>query len=237
MVERVDFRGQLAWLKQYVAGNRRRWRLAVLDLFARHYELPLLRPPVHHVGREALAVELRRLDELAAHGVRVPVVLERRTDALLLSDQGPSLATCLRGADASGRDRLLAAAMQAIVAVHQTEACLGQPVPRNMTWDGQRIGFIDFEEDPLEAMTLAPAQARDWLLFLHGVARYYPGREPALAQLLAAALAKEPETVRAPLRATARRLAGLARIAAHCGRHGRAFAAMIRTLREAVPGR
>jgi tRNA A-37 threonylcarbamoyl transferase component Bud32 len=82
--------------------------------------------------------EARRLGELQAQGVNVPDVLGTGHAALVIGDNGSSFNTCLREADEAGRDRLVMAAMQAIAEAHARGAYFGQPLPRNLTWDGRR---------------------------------------------------------------------------------------------------
>lgn len=169
MVEPIVIEGQRAWLKQYGKGSRA-LALGLLNFVARRFHLDALRPPPHRGGDAARETEARRLAELHAQGVNVPDVLGTGHAALVIGDNGSSFNTCLREADEAGRDRLVMAAMQAIAEAHARGAYFGQPLPRNLTWDGQKVGFIDFEEDPLEVMDLAEAQARDWLMFGYGVA-------------------------------------------------------------------
>ena len=59
----------------------------------------------------------------------------------------------------------------AIAAVHARGAYLSQAFARNLMHcpDGV-IGFIDFEDDPGETLSIAECQARDWLSYLHSTA-------------------------------------------------------------------
>src|SRR5690606_41218191 len=68
--------------------------------------------------------------------------------------------------------------------VHRRGGYLSQPWPRNLTVHEGGIGFLDFEEDPGEVMSLAHAQARDWLLFAYGTMRFYRDRPETLAGVL-----------------------------------------------------
>ena len=65
--------------------------------------------------------------------------------------------------------------------------------------------MIDFEDDPLEVMSLEQAQARDWLAYLHSSARLLGAaslaRQAAAIDMLRAELARE----RAPMRRLRRR--------------------------------
>lgn len=211
MAEPIVIDGRRAWLKQY-GDDSRVLALGALNLFAQRFGLVPLRPPPHHCGDAARDIEARRIAELRAQQVNVPQVIGSGRAALLLSDNGRSLASCLREADDGGRDALVRSALAAIALGHAQGAYFGQPLPRNMTYDGQSIGFIDFEEDPLEVMDLAQAQARDWLMFGYGVAKYYAHRPSALQALLSEALVSECMPVLEQTRAVTGRLQPMARL-------------------------
>lgn len=117
--------------------------------------------------------------------------------------------------------------MQAIAAAHAKGAYFGQPLPRNLTWDGTAVGFIDFEEAPLEVMDLPQAQARDRLMFGYGVARYYDDRPQRLQALMTRALQGVEAPVIAHAHAVAGRLQGLARTSMKLGRSARVLARAI----------
>ncbi|WP_372362466.1 serine/threonine protein phosphatase [Xanthomonas sp. NCPPB 1325] len=224
MAEPIVIAGQRVWLKQYRRSNRA-VSLGALNFVARRWGLDALRPPPHRGGDAARDLEARRLGELHAQSVNVPRVVGCGQAALILSDNGRSFATCLREADVPERDRLVALAVSAMVHAHGHGAYFGQPLPRNMTFDGQSVGFIDFEEDPLEVMDLAQAQARDWLVFGYGVAKYYRGRREVLQRLLARAfdtagpaVVEHAHTVTGRLRRVAQVARGLGRSAGALGR-------------------
>jgi len=223
MVEPIIIEGQRAWLKQYGESSRA-VALGLLNFIANRFQLDALRPPPHRGGDAARETEARRLAELQAQGVNVPHVIGSGHASLVLGDNGSAFNTCLRQADDAGRDALVAVAMQAIAAAHAKGAYFGQPLPRNLTWDGRNVGFIDFEEDPLEVMDLAQAQARDWLMFGYGVAKYYEHRPEQLQALMAAALDGAPRPVVAHAHAVSGRLQRLARYSMKMGRSARALA-------------
>lgn len=116
------------------------------------------------------------------------------------------------------------AAMQSIAQAHARGAYFGQPLPRNLTWDGEKVGFIDFEEDPLEVMDLSEAQARDWLMFGYGVAKYYADRPEHLQAMMAEAMGDVQAPVREHVHAVSGRLRSLARVCMKLGRSARALA-------------
>ncbi len=223
MVEPIVIEGQRAWLKQYGKGSRA-LALGLLNFVAHRFQLDALRPPPHRGGDAARETEARRLGELHAQGINVPEVIGSGHAALVIGDNGSSFNTCLREADEAGRDQLVVAAMQALAEAHARGAYFGQPLPRNLTWDGQKVGFIDFEEDPLEVMDLAEAQARDWLMFGYGVAKYYGDRPERLQAMMAEAMDSVQGPVRAHVHSVSGRLQGLARVCMKMGRSARALA-------------
>ena len=225
MAEPIYIEGQRAWLKRYGTGSRR-LALASLRFVADRLHLPALRPPPHHGGAAAREIEARRLGELETQQVNVPRVIGQAGDTLVLSDTGDSFNACLRRVrdDPARLDALVAAALAAIADGHRKGAYFGQPVPLNMTWADGRVGFLDFEEDPLEVMSLEQAQARDWLMFGYGVAGFYDARPDALTALMREAMRGEQAGVRRQAGETAGRLGGVARLALRLGRSARALA-------------
>ncbi len=233
MAEPIVIDGQRAWLKQYGEGSRA-FALGLLNFIARRFQLDALRPPPHRGGDAAREVEARRLAELQSQEVNVPQVIGSGRAALVLSDNGRSLATCMRESDDAGRDALVALALATIADAHRHGAYFGQPLPRNMTYDGQSIGFIDFEEDPLEVMDLAQAQARDWLMFGYGVAKYYGGRLDVLQRLMADALGGEQAPVLAHAHQVTGRLRRVVRWLSRCGRSASALAHAVLVIHAAT---
>lgn len=236
-VERIDFDGQPAWSKQY-GHEARRLRLALMDGLVRLLGVPALRPPPRHVGDAARSVEQRRISQLAAANVMVPAVLRSGEASLVLADMGRTLAAHLREVDAAGAERLLADAAEAIACVHASGQYLGQPLPRNITIDVLgRIGFLDFEEDPGEVLDLAQAQARDWLVFASGAAKYLPFDEPRIGTIIAAAMAGVPAEAREEVGRSVRRLKFLQWLTRPLGRRAASLGKAVAGLRNALAGR
>jgi hypothetical protein len=173
------FGSERVWLKK--AGPRHgKWGYRVMAAVARMARLDIIKPVPNPGGEAAIATEARRLKQLAAAGLRVPVVLAQQPDGLLISDLGESgratvvLQERLDQAAAAGPAALLSVwreGLAAIAAVHVCGQHLSQAFDRNLVQcpDGV-IGYIDFEDDPAEVMTLAECQARDWLSYLHSTA-------------------------------------------------------------------
>lgn len=237
-VQRTQWAGHPAWEKRYPGrvGLARRIGLRALERIAAWSGLGPLRPPPHRAGAHALATEARRLHELRGQGVRVPELLDENRGVLRLGDLGPTLAQRLREAadDPGAMDALSLAAIAAVLDVHRRGAYLGQALPRNLTLDGQGVGFLDFEEDPLEVMTLQQAQARDWVLFAYGMAKFYDRRPQALRALLSQAFRDEDVRVNRETYRVGDRLRWLAPAARRFGPGGRSLAQALLVLVQAT---
>jgi tRNA A-37 threonylcarbamoyl transferase component Bud32 len=194
--------------------RRSRFGYRLLDAAASLFGLPLLRSVPAHGGRRAQDIEVRRLRELAAAGIAVPEVLHV-DDGFFVERwfEGPGLDRLLR----RGGDEALTwwqRGAQLLLALHAQGQAASQAFTRNFIAHGDALVLIDFEDDPLEAMRLPEAQARDWLAFLHSTARECPPamlRSPALAETVRAEIAREPVEVCRWVAASARRLAVLRR--------------------------
>jgi len=207
------------------------WRYRLLNAFARLIRLPLLRAAPAHGGARAQAIEVDRLRRLAAAGVAVPQVLHvddeffvqswlggARLDGLLATNT--ALVWWQRG-------------LRTLVEVHARGQYLSQAFARNFIASGETLAMIDFEDDPLEVMTLDEAQARDWLAYLHATALAFRKHAPApraeCIALLRAELAQERAPVRRLLADTARRLRWVQQLPAGDGRGWRRHVAILQT--------
>lgn len=235
MTRPVTVDGSPAWIKRYPRGHRRA-RLALLDGVARQFELWPLRPPPHRGGAGSRAVEAKRIRQLRSQQIRVPEILAESNDSLVLSDIGHTLSSQMRACaeDKARLDALVATAARAISQAHSRGAYLGQPWPRNLTLQEGEIGFIDFEEDPLEVMELHHAQARDWLLFVFGTARFYLDRPGALVPIVRQALGSSSGEALASARSVAVKLHPVTRLFARLGRSGKVLSSAIRVVRSAT---
>jgi len=236
-VRETTWAGRRIWEKQYPerVALPRRIGLHALERISAWTGLGPLRPPPHHAGAQALATESRRLQELHGQGIRVPELIDETHDALRLGDIGPTLAARLRAADGDPEktDALTLAAIRAILDGHRRGAYFGQALPRNLTLDEQGVGFLDFEEDPLEVMTLEQAQARDWMLFTFGMAKFYDRRPRALERLLSQAFRDESAAVNREAHRVGERLRRLAPVLGRFGRGGRTIAQAVVVLAQA----
>lgn len=219
MTQRLTLNANPVWLKHY-GNEQRRLVLGALDLCVRSLGVKPLRPPPRHPGEHGKRLEMRRLDELRRAHVRVPEVIGEGPAILLLADLGDSLSATLKrhASDAAAVDSLVAGAVDAIAGVHARGHYLGQPIPRNLVINGQGVGFIDFEEDPCEVMSLRDAQVRDWLLFAHGTSRYFRGRPERLAAHLAQGITRADLQIGERVRDAGMRLRPIERLARAFGR-------------------
>lgn len=236
------------WLKK--AGPRHsRFRYQLLALIARTLRLDVLTPVPNLGGEAAIATESRRLRALAESGLRVPRVLAQSSEGLLISDLGQDGRTAtvfnerLEQAAASGPVALLAAwreGLAAIAGVHARGAYLSQAFARNLMHcpDGV-VGFIDFEDDPGETLSLAECQARDWLSYLHSTALPLRASRPdGAGEAWQAALADADPAVRERLALAARRMRWLRKLpkGRRWGRDTQRVRAVARLLMQWYPG-
>lgn len=155
--------------------------------------------------QSGLERERRKMERFRSAGFPVCDILFADKAALVLSDAGESAQKRLgelRSMDAAAHDDLLVKLAQALGEAHRAGLCHGRPHPRDMFLRDDRVGFLDFEEEPEAVMPLPMAQTRDlWLLFLQvSVRAALPGTQmrafsawraaapaavvPALAQLV-----------------------------------------------------
>lgn len=185
------------------------WAHRALNLFARMAGVPYLKAVPVHGGARSQAIEIERLRTLAAAGVSVPRVHHVAQDYFAMSYLGSNdLARALReqGTHAFG---LWLAAMEHLLMVHARGQYLSQCFARNIIVSDKFEGLIDFEDDPLEVMTLAQAQARDWLIYLQSTLWNLQLDPDRLDATLRSVLEREREPVRAVLQHAARRLSWL----------------------------
>lgn len=182
---------------------------------------PLRSAPPRSAARTQ-AHEIERLRSLARAGIAVPAVLHVEPGFFVM-----------RHCEGQRLDQLLAAAderalqwwqrgLEMLLAVHLAGQYLGQAFARNFIGQDDRLVALDFEDDPLAAMSLPQAQARDWMAYLHSSARALRALPPTLHDTLPgrlrAVLAQESAAVRAELARAARRLAWVQRLDAGDGR-------------------
>jgi tRNA A-37 threonylcarbamoyl transferase component Bud32 len=185
------------------------WPHRVLNMFAWMAGVPYLKAVPVHGGARSQAIELQRLQALRQAGLSVPEVHHVAGDYFVMSYLGSNdLARALRE-QGSGAYGLWMAAMEHLLLVHARGQYLSQCFARNIIVADDFRGMIDFEDDPLEVMTLAQAQARDWLIFLQSSLFNLALEPQRLETALQQVLGRELPQVRAVLTHAARRLSWL----------------------------
>lgn len=189
-------------------------RHRVLNAIARLVGAPFLGAVPVHGGAQAQAVEIRRLQALHEAGLPVPRVLHVAHDHFVMTWLGANhLAQLLADRHPRAFD-LWREGGQALVRVHAAGQYLSQCFGRNMVIDEREgaprfAGMIDFEDDPLEVMSLPEAQVRDWMIYLQSTLWNLPVARDQVDAALDALLDAERPEVRALFAAACRRLAWL----------------------------
>lgn len=143
------------------------WRYRLLSLLAASLKAPYLRAVPMHGGAWSQQIELRRLAALKQAGVPVADVLHVADDYFVMSYLGADCLGTLINMGHPDAYALWHKACLALVATHAAGQYMSQCFGRNVIVDQDLRGFIDFEDDPLEVLTLRQAQVRDWVIFLH----------------------------------------------------------------------
>lgn len=204
-VERIVHAGAVAILKRRRPAHGA-WRYALLRSGARLSGAPSLLAVPAHGGARAQAIELRRLRELGAAGVAVPAVLGETPDGIVLEFLGDRSLVEEFKLDAATGLAAWRRGLDAIADVHRRGQYLSQAFARNIIVHDGRLWFIDFEDDPLEAMDLVHAQVRDWLAYLHSSVWLLAAPRAALLDAWRATVRAMPASVAQCLRADTRRV-------------------------------
>ena len=182
------------------------WRARALNALARGLGVGLLRAVPQHGGARAQQIEVERLQSLRAAGVCVPEVLHVADDFIVLGHLAG--APLVQRVEAGGAAGFAAwrSGLAALVDTHVRGGCLSHAVARNFIAGSAGLGMIDFEDDPLEAMPLDAAQARDWLAYLHSTLWLLDRSTAEIQAAVAIRLADEQPAVRALVEAAGGRL-------------------------------
>lgn len=171
-VAQANWQGQVIWLKKFMPKGRFGF-VTLRDLIARSNRNPLYFSTEAR-GPEQISGEIKRLRLLRSRGVHVPEVLAHGEQWLVMSDHGASLRALIEDTTLSEhqRLRLLQDAASALAQLHKRGMWHGRPALRDLTWDGEQIGFVDFEEDVGKKLSIEQCQVRDVLVLLHNITRY-----------------------------------------------------------------
>ncbi|MGI2032901.1 serine/threonine protein phosphatase [Rhizobium panacihumi] len=242
-VQAVSLSCGTVWIKRH-GGKGRRAIVAVQTALARLFRLPFMRPSPAESGEGMVARDLRRMGRFSDNNVPTAAVLYASGSAIVLSDVAPTVQDRLwhlRTANPAAHDDLLVFCCAELGRLHAMGLCHGRPFPRDMFEKDQRIGYIDFEEEPEAVMPLATAQARDlWLFFLQ-LSDWATERLQVQDRAYSAWAASAPPAAIAELRAMTRhlrRFLWLARLIGriHMGRDLRQFILATAYLTTVFPG-
>ncbi len=169
--------GQVLWIKQAVPPKARIWhKLQKVAAWATRQAV--FNVTVSDGGAKSLYAEAERLRDFKRRGFHVPDVLAVYDNMIVMTDAGQQLRAQLdKETSPEKRSTLLHAAMDAMSSLHQAGLAHGRPYMRDMTWNGEKIGFLDLEEDPAKVMPITTAQARDIWIFLGAASRYARSKE------------------------------------------------------------
>lgn len=179
-VQSVSLSCGTVWIKRHGAKGRR-LIVAVQSWAARLLRAPFMRPSPLADGQGMADRDLRRMALFTEAAVPTASIVYASGSAIVLSDIAPTVEKQLSGlrkSDPEAHDRLLVFCCAELGRLHAAGLCHGRPFPRDMFVKQDRLGFIDFEEEPEAVMPLAMAQARDlWLFFLQLSDRAIFGRQ------------------------------------------------------------
>ena len=189
-------------------------RYQILNALAGLLRAPWLKAAPMHGGARAQAVEVERLRALRAAGAPVPELLHVAPDHIVMQWLGDEHLGLLLERRHPHALALWREAAGALLRLHAADQYLSQGFARNMIVDTRTdpprlAGVIDFEDDPLETLTLPQAQARDWLAFLHSTVWMLPLSAEQIDPWLSATLRAERPEVRAEFLHACRQLGRL----------------------------
>lgn len=170
------------WIKRAGAphGTGRYRAMAVLAGLLR---LEVLRPVPNPGGTAAITTEVRRLQDLAARGIRVPVVVAAQPNGFAMRHLGHTgeeihslgneIDHAVQAGDTVAVLALWQQGLDTLAHVHRQGTCLSQAFARNLVRcpDGE-VACIDFEDDPAAVLPLALCHVRDALCYAHSTAIY-----------------------------------------------------------------
>lgn len=202
------------------------WAHRWLNFLARAAGVSYLKAVPVHGGPRSQAIEVMRLQVLGAAGLPVPRVHHVAPTYFVMDYLGSSDLARLLREQGMGAFDVWQAGLRVLLQVHQRGQYLSQCFARNVIVSDRFEGFIDFEDDPLEEMTLHEAQARDWLVYLQSTLHNLAPPPEQLDAALRSVWAGEAPEVRHLLRHAAGRLGWLRWLPSNRRRWGKDFVSL-----------
>lgn len=173
-IQRLELSETTVWIKRQGTEKPSAW-MKLQGILAKLLPYAFMRPSPPLDGAGLMRRELETLFAFRAKGFPVPPVIYSSKTAVVLGDVGQTVIermNTLKSSDPQRHDTLLIKSAAALGELHAAGLCHGRPHVRDFFLQGNRIGFMDFEERPQDVMPLQTAQARDvWLLFLQVASR------------------------------------------------------------------
>jgi hypothetical protein len=183
------------------------WRGRAVNVLARSLGVAALQAVPQYGGARGQATEVERLRSLRGAGVRVPEVLHVERGFIVMRHlSGTSLVQLIERGGAEGFD-MWRRGLVAIADSHRRGGYLSHAFARNFIATDSGMAMIDFEDDALEVMSLAEAQSRDWLAYLHSTLWILDPRCGDARAAIVERLAGEPVAVGELVERAGRRLA------------------------------
>jgi hypothetical protein len=177
-IQKIQSYNGCFWLKKSEEINRR-FLYSGLEKASKWFDMKLLKPVPKVGGIIGITIERERILQLHKHNILVPQIITSGDDWLLLSDLGIRAANVFRSTpevEKNYRRQKIELIANAIVELHQKGQYLSQAFDRNICFSGEnqdKVGFIDFEDDPGSIFNVSDSQARDCLFFAHSFTRYF----------------------------------------------------------------
>lgn len=175
-VQSVEHDGQRLWVKT-IKQSKRKIGHRFQKFLSWIVPLAMLRVTVNTGGISALKAEISRLETFRSNGINVPEVLYHTDTQFIMRDIGSTLENVLADkSDDPSQHAIMEKAAQLLAELHKKNLFHGRPYMKDFAHDSKTglMGFIDLEEDPLQVMKPAEAQARDVWLFLSSLSSYMP---------------------------------------------------------------
>jgi len=209
VLQQISYDNQLCWLKKAKPAHPA-YLYALLNFCARVLGAPLLRAVPKKGGSFAIQQEVTRLKALKNQGVNVPSIIKSHSDYLVMSHLGDNFQQALESSRGKVRLGLFKKALDALKSIHDSNAYLSQAFCRNMVIDAHdKLGFIDFEDDPLDSLTLDQAKARDIVLFLLSTVYLFRDQRDDLITILKQVFLHTDDVITAAIFKTVKSLAVL----------------------------
>ncbi len=167
---------QRVWIRR-ADPHHTMWPYRLLAVISFLLGADALKPVPSLGGKAAIKNEAKTLKRLAKHHILAPTLLAQTEQGLMmshLSDLGDLMSALKKAEKKQDIEKVFALweiGVAAIADVHQKGQHLSQSFTRNMVLCSENtIGFIDFEDNPDDFLTLSQCQTRDWLCYLNSTA-------------------------------------------------------------------